>query len=61
MKHEDLNIMFNELIDIKDSLDKYLIGLDDREFSNFHDIWVIRRVRINWMIATLDDELRNWD
>lgn len=53
--------MFEELNHIRSVLIEYQDTLEDREWSNFCNVLLPHLARFDWVLDTLDEELREWD
>lgn len=61
MKLSDIKLMFEELNHIRSVLIEYQDTLEDREWSNFCNVLLPHLARFDWVLDTLDEELREWD
>lgn len=61
MKQVDMKLMYKELNNIRSMLAEYQDTLGDREWSDFNEVYEPQLKRLDWMIETLDNELREYE
>ena len=61
MKLSDLTLMYDELSHIVSELEDYQKTLEEREWSNFYSVLNPQLCKFEWMLDTIDYELRSWD
>ncbi len=61
MQLSDIKMMYEEISLIQSMLKEYQGNLEYREWANFYDVFNPQVRRFEWILETLDKELREWD
>ena len=61
MKLSDIKLMHSTIDYMTYQFDTHLDTLESGEWSNFYDVYHPLMVRFEWILNTLEEELREWD